>query len=120
MVEFDLFGEFVENDVFFAVGIDKVMASHLEFALQSSVDSTVSLFHARWIPRDIVVEEIGAMSLKIYAFPGCVCSNENTYWMLVGRAVEGPLDFSALIIAEATVEDHDPAVAIVSVGERAL
>src|SRR5439155_9332087 len=83
------------NSIFRTLLVHKVVAMDLRGSLQLPVDPTVTLLHAAGIPRDVKVNEVGAMVLEIHAFPCRVRGNQDAQGMLVGIRVEGDLHFLA-------------------------
>ncbi len=57
------------------------------------------------VPRDVEVEEVGAVALEVHALARGVGGDEDADRVLVGRAVEGALDLLALVVGHAAVED---------------
>ena len=93
------------NDfVFGALGIDEIVAADFGLALEFAVDAAVALFHAAGVPRDIKVEEVGAMVLEVDAFTGGVGGDEYAEWVFFGGGVECQFDLVKAFAAHAAME----------------
>src|SRR5438046_2018892 len=83
--------------------------------LEGAVDAAVALLHAGRVPRDVEVEEVGALALEVDAFAGGVGGEEDADGMIGEGAVEGALDVLALLVGHAAVEVEDVLVRAVDV-----
>ncbi len=91
--------------------VEEVVAAHLGLRLERAVDAAVALLHARRVPRNVEVEEVGAVALEVHALARGVGRDEDAHRVLVGRAVEGALYLLALLVGHAAVELEDALVA---------
>src|ERR1017187_948441 len=106
--------------VFGTLREDEVMAPDDVFPLELAVDASVTLLHPGRVPRDVEMEEIGAVVLEVYALAGGVCSDQNAQWVKIGRGVEGLLDFVESAAARTTLIRGDAFFGKVGVGEGGL
>ena len=60
----------IEHPILDPLGKHEVMAGHFWRRLQLAVDAPVALLDASRIPRQVEMEKIGAMDLKVQALPG--------------------------------------------------
>ncbi len=111
----DLLDQGVEDAVLGPVAVREVVAAHHRLALQRAIDAAVALLHARRVPRDVEVEQIGAVALEVQALARGVGRDQDAHRVFVERAVERALDQGALIIGHAAVKLHDARVALVRV-----
>ena len=57
--------EHLEHPVLDTLRQHEVMAAHLRHRLQLAVDAAVALLDAPWVPRQIEVEQVGAVGLEV-------------------------------------------------------
>ena len=87
--------ELVEHAVLGRGRVEEVVAADLGLGLERAVDAAVALLHARGVPGDVEVEEVGAVALEVHALAGGVGGDEDADGVLVGRGVEGALHLLA-------------------------
>jgi hypothetical protein len=58
--------------------VNEVVATHFGRALELSIDSPVSLFHAARIPGHIEMKQVSTVILEVYALACCVGGDHNS------------------------------------------
>ena len=104
--------------IFNALRQDEVVTANLGGRLKLAIDTAVSLFDATWIPREIEMEEVGAMSLEIQAFPRGIGRQQDAERILCRIGVEALLNFFAACSTREAVDDLDALVGAVSALDR--
>ena len=95
---FGLAHERIEHNVGFALLVAEVAAEDLLGRLQLAVDAAVALLQARRIPRQIEMNEIGAVGLQVDAFARRIGADEDAQRLLVRIGIEGALHLLAAIL----------------------
>jgi hypothetical protein len=75
----------------------EVMAAHFGRGLELAVDAAVALLDAAGVPRQVEVEEVGAVRLEVQAFACGVRREQDAQRVLRGRGVEAALDLAAIL-----------------------
>ena len=114
---FGLAHQGADDMVFGTLREDEVMAADDLFALELAVDATVALLHAGRIPRDVEMEEIGAVVLEVHAFARGIRGDQNAQRVEIGRGVEGLFDFVEPSAAGTALIGGDALFGTVGVGE---
>src|SRR5262249_49595762 len=107
-----------EDIVFRALLEEEVVTVNHGRALKLPVDPTVALLHAAWVPRDVEVEEVGAVVLEVDALSGRVGRDQDPQGMLRRVHVEGSLDLLPALLAHPTRERGEPLVRAVAALDR--
>lgn len=82
------------------------------------VDAAISLFHARRIPGNVEMEEVGAVALQVHALAGGIGGDEDSHRIRVRIPVERGLDLLALVVRQAAVKLQDAILAQVGAVDR--
>jgi hypothetical protein len=106
-------GEAREHGVFGQVLVPEVVAPHLGRRLQHAVDAAVALLDAGGVPREVEVEEVGAVGLEVDALARGVGGHEDAQGVLLGVGVEGRFEGLALVLVLRPVQAADARVVAV-------
>ena len=87
--------EHLEHPVLDPLGQHEVVAAHLGRRLQLAVDAAVALLDAAGVPRQVEVEEVGAVGLEVQALAGGVGGEQDAQGVDGGVGVEPALDLLA-------------------------
>ena len=87
--------EHLEHAVLGALGQDEVVAADLVGRLELAVDAAVALLDAAGVPRQVEVEEVGAVRLEVQALAGGVGGDQDAQRVLGRVGVEAALDLLA-------------------------
>ena len=96
------------------------MTADLRRPLQLAVDAPVALLHAARVPRDVEVEQVGAVVLEIDALATGIGRHQDAQRMTGRIGVEGGLDSLPALFADAPVEGHDPLTVAIGTGDSRL
>ena len=108
----------LEHDVGLALLVAEIAAEDLLGGLELAVDAAVALLEPRRVPRQIEMDEIGAIGLEVDALARRVGADQDAQRLLGRIGIEGGLHLLAAILAGGAGEDGDPLVRLVGVGER--
>jgi len=106
------------NTIFDPLRKYEIVAVHFRGGLELAVDAAVALLEPRWIPRQIEMDEIRAISLQGDAFPGGIGADQDAQRLLLRICVEGGLHLLAAILPGGSGKDANALVCSVSVGKR--
>ena len=109
-----------QHDVGFALLVAKVSANDLLRRLELAIDAAVALFQPGGIPRQIEMNEVGAIGLKIDALPRGIGADEDTQRLNVRVRVEGSFDLLSSIRSRRAREHADAIVGAVRVRRAPL
>src|SRR5262249_2021895 len=110
--------EHVEDAVLGPVGQNEVIATHFGLGLQLAVDTPVALINAARIPRQIKVEQVGAVGLEIEPFASGVGGDQDAEWIVGGIGVESTLDLMSTGAARQAINDRDALIPAVRALDR--
>ena len=74
-----------------------------------AVNAAVTLLHSIGVPRDLEVNQLGAMVLKVDAFRSGVCGQQDAHRRVSRPGLECSFDALALIAGHATVDEFQTA-----------
>ena len=104
----------LEHDVGFALLVTEIAAEHLLRRLQLAIDAAVALLKPRRVPRQIEMDEVGAIGLQIDAFARRVGADEDAQRLLRRIGIECRLHLLAAILAGGAGEYIDAVVDLIS------
>ena len=119
----DRFGlphQHVENAVLPALRQLEVAAAHLGRGLELAVNAPVALLDAARVPRQVEVEEVGAVGLEVQPLAGGVGGEQDAERVLGGRGVEPALDLAAAGAGDEAVNRIDALFGAVGVRDGSL
>ena len=109
-----------ENLIFLSLRQHEVVAANFAGRLQLAVDPAVALLDAARIPREVEVEEVGAVGLEIESLAGGVGGQKNAERIAGGGSVEPSLDLLAARAGGEAVDGRDAIPGPIGGGDRRL
>ena len=106
-----------QHDVGFALLVAEVPADDLLRRLELAIDPAVALFQPGGIPRQIEMNEVGAIGLKVDALAGGIGADQDTQRLDVRVRVEGPFDLFPSIRSRRSREHPDAVVGAIRLGK---
>ena len=98
----------VEHPVLRALGQLEVAAAHFRRGLELAVNAPVALLDTAGVPRQVEVEEVGAVGLEVQSLPGGIGGEQDAERIFCRRGVEAPLDLAAAGAGDEAVNRLDP------------
>jgi len=74
---------YLQDAILRALRVEEVVAIDIVVGLELTVDATVALLHAPWVPGNVAMEEVPAMGLQVEALSRCIRSDQDPQWMLL-------------------------------------
>jgi hypothetical protein len=105
--------EHLEHAIRFSLRVQEVVAPHHGRTLELPIDSAIALLEPGRVPRQVEVEQVGAMVLQVNALAGSIGRNEDAQRVFCRVRLECPLDLLAEVIGHAPVERRDALVGAV-------
>ncbi len=96
-----------KHPIFHPLREHEVVAVDLRAGLQLAVDAAVALLDAAWVPRQVEVEQVGAVGLKVQPFASGVGGDQDAQRVFCRVRVEATLDFLAPGAANQAVNHLD-------------
>ncbi len=90
---------------------DEVVDENSLGLLAVAVDTAVPLLHAVGVPRNLVVDQPGAVVLEVETFGGGIGGQQDAHGALVGSGLERRFDRFPLLRVHAAVHRHQPVAA---------
>ena len=84
----------LEHDVGLALLVTEIAAEDLLGRLELAVDAAVALLEARWIPRQVEMDEVRAIGLQIDAFARRIGADQDAQRLVAGSALNAALTSS--------------------------
>ena len=109
--------EHFQHAILLALRQDEVVTAHLGLRLELAVDAAVALLDAAGVPRQVEVEEVGAVGLEVESLARRVGRQQDAERVVAGGRIEPPLDFLAANAAGEAVDYLDPFVGAVGPGD---
>src|SRR5207249_2403108 len=110
----------LEHPILGALRQHEVVTADLGGGLELAIDATVALLDAPRVPRQVEVEEVGAVRLEVQALAGGVGGKQDAERILRGIGVEAALDLAAPDAAREAVDHLDALVGTVGALDRLL
>src|ERR1700730_16774238 len=108
----------LKYDVRFALLVAKISADDLLRGLELAVNAPIALFQPGRVPRQIEMNEVGAIGLKIDALPGRISADEDAQRLDIRVRVEGPFDLLSSIRSRRASEHTNAVISTVRVRHR--
>ena len=108
----------LQHDVGFALLVAEISADDLLRRLELAIDAAVALLQPGGVPRQIEMNEVGAIGLKVDALPGGIGADEDAQRLDVRIGVEGPFDLFSSIRSRRASEHANAIVGAIRVRHR--
>ena len=108
----------LQNDVGFTLLIAEISANDLFRRLELTIDTAIALLQSGGVPRQVEMNQIGAIALEVDAFAGRISADQNAQRLNIGIRVERSFHLFPSIRSRCAGEDANSVISAIRVRHR--